>query len=117
VSSVLLAFCRQRLATRGRTATFLDLKEAELPAAHFDFVTAMDVFEHLVDPVATVDALDRSLKPDGYIYGRFAADEDDRPQHIVHDFGPVLDRFRALGYTEAFRDDWLWGHLAFRKPL
>ena len=118
VSSVLLAFCRQRFATRGRTATFIDLKEADLPATHFDFITAMDVFEHLVDPVATVDALDRSLKPGGYIYGRFAADEDDdRPQHIVHDFGPVLGRFSVLGYTEAFRDDWLWGHLAFRKPL
>lgn len=117
VSSVLLAFCRQRFATRSRTATFLDLKQVELPAAHFDFITAMDVFEHLVDPVGTVDALDRSLEPGGIIYGRFAADEDDdRPQHIVRDFGPVLDRFRRLGFTEAFRDDWLWGHLAFRKP-
>lgn len=117
VSSVLLAFCRQRFATRGRTATFLDLKQVALPAARFDFVTAMDVFEHLVDPVGTVDALDRCLAPGGTIYGRFAADEDDdRPQHIVRDFGPVVERFRHLGFEEAFRDDWLWGHLAFRKP-
>ncbi|HSP97895.1 MAG TPA: class I SAM-dependent methyltransferase [Candidatus Dormibacteraeota bacterium] len=118
VSSVLLAFSRQRFATRGRPATFLDLKQVELPPAQFDFITAMDVFEHLVDPVGTVDALDRALKPGGYIYGRFAADaDDDRPQHIVHDFGPVLERFHHLGFEEAFRDDWLWGHLAFRKPL
>ena len=116
VSSVLLAFCRQRFAARGVAAAFLDLKQVELPVAAFDFVTAMDVFEHLVDPVAAVDTLDRCLAPGGYVYGRFAADEDDdRPQHIVHDFGPVLDRFRQLGYEEAFRDDWLWGHLAFRK--
>ena len=57
------------------------------------------------------------LAPGGCVYGRFAADADaDRPQHIVHDFGPVLDRFRALGFEEVFRDDWLWGHIAFRKP-
>lgn len=117
VSSVLLAFCRQRFAARGRTARFVDLKAGALPEAAFDFVTAMDVFEHLVDPAATLDAIDRSLRPGGIVYGRFAAEEDDdRPQHIVHDFGPVLERFAQLGFEEVFRDDWLWGHIAFRKP-
>jgi SAM-dependent methyltransferase len=119
ISGVLLAFCRQRFAARDLPASFVDLKSAVLPAATFDCITAMDVFEHLVDPVGTLDALDRSLRPGGLIYGRFAADDhdDERPQHIVHDFGRVLERFAALGYREVFRDDWLWGHLAFRKPL
>lgn len=117
ISSVMLAFCRQRFATRGRPASFLDLKSATLPAGRFDFITAMDVFEHLVDPAGTIDALDQALAPGGFIYGRFAADEDDdRPQHIVQDFSPVLERFNELGYDEVFHDDWLWGHLAFRKP-
>ena len=116
VSGVLLAFCRQRFAARGAAATCLDLRRVELPAAAFDFVTAMDVFEHLVDPVAAVDTLARCLAPGGYVYGRFAADaDDDRPQHIVHDFAPVLDRFASLGFSEVFRDDWLWGHRALRK--
>jgi hypothetical protein len=30
-------------------------KQSELPATAFDFITAMDVFEHLVDPAGTVD--------------------------------------------------------------
>lgn len=117
ISSVMLSFCRARFDARDRPASFLDLKAAKLPASSFDFITAMDVFEHLVDPVETLDALDRSLKPGGIIYGRFAAEEDeDRPQHIVHDFEPVLARFAALGFKEMMRDDWLWGHLAFQKP-
>jgi len=117
ISGVLLAFCRQRFQARGRAASFIDLKATEPPPAAFDFITAMDVFEHLVDPVGTLDLLDRCLKPGGVIYGRFAADDDhDRPQHIVHEFGPVLDHFAKLGYREIFRDDWLWGHLAYQKP-
>jgi SAM-dependent methyltransferase len=116
ISSVMLKFCRARFEARRRRASFLDLKTAELPPAAFDFITAMDVFEHLVDPVETLDALDRCLKPGGHIYGRFAAGEDaDRPQHIVHDFRPVLDRFAALGFKEVFHDDWLWGHRAYQK--
>lgn len=117
ISSTMLAFCRQRFATRGRTAQCVDLKEHSLPDATFDFITAMDVFEHLVDPIGALDALARALRPGGTIYGRFAAaDDHDRPQHIVHDFGPLLERFARLGLVEVFRDDWLWGHLAFRKP-
>jgi SAM-dependent methyltransferase len=117
ISSVMLAFCRQRFATRGRAAQRVDLKERSLPDAAFDFVTAMDVFEHLVDPTGALDLLAHVLRPGGIIYGRFAAEDDhDRPQHIVHDFGPLLERFARLGFVEVFRDDWLWGHLAFRKP-
>jgi len=116
VSSLLLSFCKRRFDDRGHNATFIDLKESMLPDNAFDFITAMDVFEHLVDPRATVDSLNRSLKPGGYIYGRFSADDDhDRPQHIVHDFRPVFDRFAELGFKEVFRDDWLWGHQVFQK--
>ncbi len=117
ISSVMLAFCQHRFSERGRQARVIDLKESQLPAAAFDFVTAMDVFEHLVDPRGTVDALATCLKPGGYIYGRFAAGDDhDRPQHIVHDFRAVFDRFAELGFTQVFHDEWLWGHQAFQKP-
>ena len=119
VSSTLLDFCRWRLGRRGIRADFIDLKTASLPKARFDIVTAMDVFEHLEDPAKAIDDLDAALKPGGYIFGRFAADpeDDDRPQHIVHDFQPVFARFAALGYTEAWKDQWFWGHQAFRKPV
>jgi 2-polyprenyl-3-methyl-5-hydroxy-6-metoxy-1,4-benzoquinol methylase len=116
ISGVLQSFCKYRMRERGRDATFIDLKASPLPRETFDFVTTMDVFEHLVDPVGVVDSIARSLKPGGYIYGRFAAEDDpDRPQHIVTDFTPVFDRFAQLGIKEVFRDDWLWGHQVFQK--
>ena len=51
----------------------------------------MDVFEHLVDPVTTVDQLSDALTPGGLLFARIAAEADvDRPQHIVRDFEPNL---------------------------
>jgi hypothetical protein len=118
ISSVMLSFCKYRFAERRAEAGFVDLKESMLPEAAFDFITAMDVFEHLVDPVGTVNSLHRCLKPGGYVYGRFASEDDqDRPQHIVQDFRPVFDRFAELGFKEVFRDEWLWGHQVFQKAI
>ncbi len=55
--------------------------------------------------------------PGGFLYGRFACREDDeRPQHIVHDFEPAFERLRALGFSLVWEDEWLWGHQVFQKP-
>ena len=51
ISSTLLGFSQWRLARRQLPAAYVDLKICQLPSHAFDFVTAMDVFEHLVDPV------------------------------------------------------------------
>jgi 2-polyprenyl-3-methyl-5-hydroxy-6-metoxy-1,4-benzoquinol methylase len=116
VSSPLLRFGEWRLTQRGLTGQILDLKTVELPARAFDVITTMDVFEHLADPVDAVDRLARALRPGGHIFGRFAADEDpERPQHIVFDFEPTFRRFKALGFVEVWRDEWLWGHQVFQK--
>jgi 2-polyprenyl-3-methyl-5-hydroxy-6-metoxy-1,4-benzoquinol methylase len=61
----MLSFRQSRFGQRARHATFVDLKESNLPEKAFDFVTAMDVFEHLVEPAAGVDALYRCLRPGG----------------------------------------------------
>jgi 2-polyprenyl-3-methyl-5-hydroxy-6-metoxy-1,4-benzoquinol methylase len=117
ISSVLLDFCAWRFKQRGLSARFIDLKAEALPKQAFDFITVMDVFEHLTEPVGTVDVLADALRPGGYIFGRFASDIDpDRPMHIVQDFGPVFARLGEKGFTEVWRDDWLWGHQVFRKP-
>ncbi len=79
-------------------------------------MTAMDVFEHLVDPVETAERLWDALKPGGFLYARISAEYDaDRPQHIVQDFGPTFEHMRALGFVEVWRDEWLWGHQVFQK--
>jgi 2-polyprenyl-3-methyl-5-hydroxy-6-metoxy-1,4-benzoquinol methylase len=116
ISSTLLDFCRWRLSQRDLPARFFDLKETKLPTSTFDIITAMDVFEHLVDPVEALDELHRALKPGGYLFGRFAAEEDEsHPQHIVLDFAPTFARLAELGFYEVWRDEWLWGHQVFQK--
>jgi 2-polyprenyl-3-methyl-5-hydroxy-6-metoxy-1,4-benzoquinol methylase len=116
ISSVLLAFSRWRLELRGLAAKFIDTKVDLLPSGAFDMVMAMDTFEHLVDPVQTVEQLWGCLKPGGFLFGRFHVEpDDDYPQHIVHGFAPTFERMKSLGFVEVWRDDWLWGHQAFQK--
>ena len=117
ISSSLLRFSAWRLALRKLPAQYLDLRSSPLPSESFDFISAMDVFEHLADPVETVEKLWNALKPGGFLYGRISADSDeDRPQHIVSDFQPTFEHMRALGFVRVWRDEWLWGHQVFRKP-
>lgn len=117
ISSPLLDFSRWRLGRRQIHADMIDLKTATLPRSAFDFITAMDVFEHLADPVEAIDHLAAALRPGGYLFGRFAADPDpERPQHIVFEFEPTFRRLSALGLKEVWRDSWLWGHQVFQKP-
>jgi 2-polyprenyl-3-methyl-5-hydroxy-6-metoxy-1,4-benzoquinol methylase len=116
ISTPLLRFSEWRFAQRHLPGEFIDLKDQTLPPASFDLVTAMDVFEHLVDPLEAVDRLAESLRPGGVLFGRFNVEaEDERPEHIVHDFAPVFGRMEEHGLVPVWEDQWLWGHQAFRK--
>ena len=116
ISSTLLGFSQWRLARRRLPAAYIDLKVCSLPRHTFDFVTAMDVFEHLVEPVETIERLWDALKPGGFLYARISAESDeDRPQHIVQDFEPTFARMQALGLVQVWQDEWLWGHQVFQK--
>jgi mycofactocin glycosyltransferase len=116
ISSSLLDLSRWRFDLRKVPANFLDLKSAVLPTEAFDVVTAMDVFEHLVDPVAVTENIAASLRPGGFLIGRFDAKIDaEHPQHIVADFEPTFRRMSELGLVEVWRDEWLWGHQFFQK--
>lgn len=116
ISSNLLSFARARCEARGLAAAYIDLKTSELPDASFDMVTAMDVWEHLTNPVETASQIAKAIKPGGFLFGRFAAEPDeDHPQHIVYDFEPTFRRLTKEGFVEVWRDEWLWGHQAFQK--
>ncbi|WP_244082367.1 bifunctional 2-polyprenyl-6-hydroxyphenol methylase/3-demethylubiquinol 3-O-methyltransferase UbiG [Desulforhabdus sp. TSK] len=116
ISSTMLSFCQWRFELRKLSACFIDLKSDNLPDNTFDIVTAMDVFEHLVDPVETVDVIWQAMKPGGYLFGRFHSEPDeDRPHHIIQDFAPTLRRLEELGCVEVWKDEWLWGHQVFQK--
>lgn len=116
ISSLLLRFAGSRFARRGLPVGLIDLKGMPLPAARYDLITVMDVIEHLADPVAAVEQLHRALRPGGHLFGRFAVEPDDeRAEHIVRDLEPVFAQMRELGLVEVWRDEWLWGHQAFRR--
>ena len=116
IASPLLRFCGWRMAQRGLPVWCIDLKTDRLPARKFDFVTAMDVFEHLTDPVGAAEHVCAALKPGGFLFGRLAVEAGDhRPGHVVDDLKPTLRRMTELGLEETWRDEWLWGHQAFRK--
>ncbi len=118
ISSPLLRFSEWRFRQRGLPGQFIDLKSHPLPHRAFDIVTAMDVFEHLFDPVTAAEELCASLKPGGYLFGRFGTEiDEDQPQHIVKDFGPTFRRLQELGYAQVWKDEWLWGHQVFQKAL
>jgi SAM-dependent methyltransferase len=116
ISSSLQRFSAWRLGIRKMPAHYIDLKLSELPNRAFDVITAMDVFEHLSDPVEAAERLWNALRPGGFLYARIAAEVDEeRPQHIVQDIGPTIERMQKLGFVEVWRDAWLWGHQIFQK--
>jgi 2-polyprenyl-3-methyl-5-hydroxy-6-metoxy-1,4-benzoquinol methylase len=86
-------------------------------ANQFDFITAMEVIEHLYDPLATIDNLYKALKPEGYLFLQLNSCRPDpeRPQHIVTDPQPIFERLSSLGMTKVWCDNWVWGHDCFQK--
>jgi 2-polyprenyl-3-methyl-5-hydroxy-6-metoxy-1,4-benzoquinol methylase len=116
ISTTLLDFARWRFSQRRREAAFYHLQQTELLSESFDMILAMDVFEHLIDPAATVENLYRALRPGGVLFARIQVeDAGEHPQHIVQDFEPTFARMRELGLVETWRDTWLWGHQLFEK--
>ncbi len=116
ISSPLLEFSRWRFQLRSLPANFFDLKRSGLPSQSFDIVTAMDVFEHLADPVEAIGNLCKVLRPGGFLFGRFGDEpNEERPLHVVQDFEPSFRRLRELGFVQVWQDQWLWGHQVFQK--
>jgi len=116
ISNTLLDFARWRFHLRSLPAHFVDLNSTFLPDGAFDMILAMDVFEHLVDPVEAVEQLWRALKKGGLLFARIHAEVDpSHPQHIAENFSPTFARMAELGFVEKWRDRALWGHLLFQK--
>jgi SAM-dependent methyltransferase len=101
VSRTMLDFARWRLRRRGIEAEFIDLNEAELPASRFEFVSAVDVCEHLARPNAEFRCISRALKPGGaFVFNYRAGFDEQRPMHILATAAPLLRAIRRNGFRE-----------------
>jgi SAM-dependent methyltransferase len=71
VSKPLLDFAAFRHERRGESIPMLNLNHSELPSARYDLVTAVDTLVHVVDFPATVQALHRAIRPEGWLLANF----------------------------------------------
>lgn len=91
-------YARWRFARRGCAATFLDGGAETLPAAAFDFVSAVDVLEHLPNPAATLARLAAALRPGGTLFVHLPGAADAaHPMHLWHRPATLFGRLGAAG--------------------
>ncbi len=100
VNPHLQGYARWRFARRGLTGHFLDLSGPvpALPTAAYDFISAVDVFEHLPNPGATLLALAQALRPGGTLYIHLPATPDAaHPMHLWHRPATLLRHLEQAG--------------------
>lgn len=114
ISDVMQRFARWRLERRQIRASFIDLKVTALEREHYDMISAVDVLEHVPDPIETLEQLTEALAPGGLLVFDLIASAHDanRPFHLLRSKYPIRSRIRSLGYThvESFQK-----YLVYRK--
>lgn len=101
ISPPMLEFARWRLHRRGIEAELINLNQQQLPDDHFDFVTAVDVFEHLPCPAIELRQLSRAIRESGALVFNSRTEEDgDRPMHVLKSDRLIRQALRACGFRE-----------------
>ena len=91
-------YARWRFDRRGLSARFLDAGSGALPEAAFDFISAVDVLEHLPDPRAALRSLAAALRPGGTLFVHLPPEADaSRPMHLWHDPDALLRHLDEAG--------------------
>lgn len=91
-------YARWRFDRRGLPVDVIDLRRQALPEGQFDLISAIDVFEHLPEPGATVTSLARALRPGGTIFVHFPLGTDpSHPMHLWQSHDVVVSAAREIG--------------------
>lgn len=114
VSDVMQKFAKWRLERRGIAAHYIDLKTTALEPQRYDMISAVDVLEHVPDPLETLEQITNALVPGGLLVFDLIASKPDaeRPFHLLRSKYPIRSRIRGLGYSlvESFQK-----YLVYRK--
>ncbi len=98
VSATMLDFARWRMERRELKADYIYLREARLPPDRFDFVTAMDVMEHLPQPSAEIKKISAAMKAGGLlVFNARPGFDTERPMHLLPTMYPVYRGLRGSG--------------------
>ncbi|QIN80488.1 mycofactocin system glycosyltransferase [Rubrobacter marinus] len=98
INPALSDYARWRFDRRVLSARFLDAGTEALPEAAFDFVSAVDVLEHLPDPRAALRSLAAALRPGGTLFVHLPPEADaSRPMHLWHGTGALLAHLDEAG--------------------
>ena len=98
INPTLSGYARWRFDRRGLSARFLDAGSEALPEAAFDFISAVDVLEHLPDPRAALRSLAAALRPGGTLFVHLPPEVDpSRPMHLWHDPDALLRHLDEAG--------------------
>jgi methyltransferase family protein len=68
-----------------------------------DVLIAREFFEHVYDPVAYLDQLDKYVRPGGFVVTN-VSDHHAEFMHVSPDLRALRDRFTALGYRDLARN-------------
>ena len=99
INPALNDYARWRFDRRGLPARFLDVGAEALPEAAFDFVSAVDVLEHVPDPRSVLIALAAALRPRGTLFIHLPTEADSsRPMHLWHDPNTLLRHLGEAGH-------------------
>jgi 2-polyprenyl-3-methyl-5-hydroxy-6-metoxy-1,4-benzoquinol methylase len=106
ISTTMLDFARWRFERRKIEARLIDTKVESLPHETFDFVTAVEILEHVPNPLEIMSTIAAATKPGGIIVAWVPFYKDElRPMHLITD-ERMADRFSdELGLNEIWRED------------
>ncbi len=120
ISDVLQKCARWRLARREIPAQFIDLKTTPLVEGAYDLISAVDVLEHVADPLETLRTLHGALAPGGVLVFDLIASKPDpeRPFHLLRSKFPIRSTVRGLGFrhVESFQKYEVYQRIV-RSPL
>lgn len=96
INPALSEYARHRFERRKLSARFLD--PTALPGSTFDFISAVDVLEHVPKPGETLNSLAAALRPGGTLFVNLPPEEDlSRPMHLWHGTDVLLEHLDDAG--------------------